>query len=79
MYCRGSRPKRGGGQESREIAATFESNQVTGDFHQAAAELYRAIGETRLGSETPESVDPNRTLLETVALLAEDLPMFDGE
>ena len=60
--------------EMEEIAATFDDAGVTPHFHQGAAEMYRLVSETPFASETPESIDADRTLDETIAALAELLP-----
>ena len=57
--------------EMEEIAATFESVGVTGHFHQGAAEVFRMVADSPLGDERPETIDPNRTLRETVEVFAE--------
>ena len=56
--------------EMEEIAATFESVGVTGHFHHGAAEIFRMIADSPLGDERPETIDPNRTLQETVEVFA---------
>ena len=56
--------------EMEEIAATFESVGVTGNFHHGAAEIFRMVAESPLGDERPETIDPNRTLQETVEVFA---------
>ena len=56
--------------EMEEIAATFESVGVTGHFHQGAAEIFRMVADSPLGDERPETIDPNRTLRETVEVFA---------
>ena len=56
--------------EMEEIAATFESVGVTGHFHQGAAEIFRMVADSPLGDERPETIDPNRTLQETVEVFA---------
>ena len=56
--------------EMEEIAATFESVGVTGNFHHGAAEIFRMVADSPLGDERPETIDPNRTLQETVEIFA---------
>ena len=56
--------------EMEEIAATFESVGVTGNFHHGAAEIFRMVADSPLGDERPETIDPNRTLQETVEVFA---------
>ncbi len=60
--------------EMEEIAATFEQVGVTPHFHHGAADIYRLFGETLLAQETPETIDQNRTLAQTIAILAQALP-----
>lgn len=57
--------------EMEEIAATFESVGVTGHFHHGAAEIFRMVADSPLGDERPETIDPNRTLQETVEVFAD--------
>ena len=57
--------------EMEEIAATFESVGVTGHFHHGAAEVFRMVADSPLGDERPETIDPNRSLRETVEVFAE--------
>jgi 3-hydroxyisobutyrate dehydrogenase-like beta-hydroxyacid dehydrogenase len=52
--------------EMEEISATFESLGVTPLFHMGAAEIYRALAATPFASETPESIDPDRSAWETI-------------
>ena len=56
--------------EMEEIAATFESVGVTGNFHHGAAEIFKMVADSPLGDERPETIDPNRTLQETVEVFA---------
>ena len=56
--------------EMEEIAATFESVDVTGNFHHGAAEIFRMVANSPLGDERPETIDPDRTLQETVEVFA---------
>ncbi|MCH7786531.1 MAG: DUF1932 domain-containing protein, partial [Chloroflexi bacterium] len=60
--------------EMEEIAATFEHVGVTPFFHQGAAEMYRLLSETPFARETPETIDENRTLKQTISVIAEHLP-----
>lgn len=59
--------------EMEEIAATFASAGVTPRFHQGAAEVYRMVGSSSIGNETPETLDPDRTLEEVIGAFAEML------
>ena len=56
--------------EMEEIAATFEHAGVTPHFHRGAADVYRLVSRTPLADETPETKDPNRTLPETISIVA---------
>ena len=56
--------------EMEEIAATFESAGVTPAFHRGAADVYRLLSETPFAAETPETVDRERTLAQTIAAVA---------
>lgn len=59
--------------EMEEIARTFGSAGVTPDIHSGAAEVFRMVAESDLGGERTETLDRDRTLLQTVSLLAESL------
>ena len=52
--------------EMEEIAATFEAVGVTPGFHQGAAEIFRLLDSTSFASESPETIDRNRTLKGTI-------------
>ena len=56
--------------EMKEIGATFENLGMTPHLFQGVAEMYRMIGGTPVGDETPESQDRERSLEETIRLLA---------
>jgi 3-hydroxyisobutyrate dehydrogenase-like beta-hydroxyacid dehydrogenase len=60
--------------EMEEIAATFEHLGLTPRILLGAADMYRFVGETPLGSETPESRSRGQTLDDAVAELASALP-----
>ena len=55
-----------------QIAATFEDAGVTSSFHDAAADIYRLISQTTLGTETPETIDQGRTLEATIHTISEE-------
>lgn len=59
--------------EMEEIARTFGSAGVTPDIHSGAAEVFRMVAESDLGGERTDTLDRDRTLLQTVSLLAESL------
>lgn len=52
--------------EMHQIAATFDQVGVSPKFHQAAAMIYRSIANSSLARETPETIDEDRTLVETI-------------
>ena len=56
--------------EMQEIAATFQHLGLTPFLFQGVAEMYRYIGDTPLGEETPEARDTGRNLDETIRQLA---------
>ena len=56
--------------EMQEIEATFEHLGSTPHLFQGVADMYRLMGATPLGEERPETRDNDRTLEETVRLLA---------
>ena len=58
-------------EEMRQIAATFESVGVPGQFHHGAAALYELLSATPFADEPEEAVDTSRSLETTVAALAE--------
>ena len=55
--------------EMEEISSTFEDLGVTPHFHKGAAEMYRLLNSTPFGSETPETIDQNRTAWRPYVLL----------
>ncbi len=59
--------------EMEEIAATLGAVGLTPKMLQGAADLYRFVGKTPLGAETPEERRQGRTLDDLVTLLAEHL------
>ena len=59
--------------EMQEIEATFEHLGMTPHIFEGVADMYRLIGSTPLGDETPESRDADRSLEQTIQLLAEHL------
>ena len=60
--------------EMEEIAETFDAAGVTPGFHQGAAEIFRLLASTPFAGESPETVDRNRTLKDTIEAAAERLP-----
>jgi len=59
--------------EMQEIEATFGQLGMTPHILEGVADMYRLVGDTPLGEETPESRDQERPLEETIRLLAEAL------
>ena len=59
--------------EMKEIEATFGQLGMTPHILEGVADMYRLVGDTPLGEETPESKDRDRSLEETIRLLAEAL------
>ena len=57
--------------EMQEIEATFEHLGLTPFLFRGVTDMYRLIGGTPLGEETPETADRERTLDQTMELLAE--------
>ena len=57
--------------EMEEIEATFAHLGLTPHLFQGVADMYRMIGGTPMGDETPESRDQERNLEETIRFLAE--------
>lgn len=64
--------------EMREIAATFESVDVTGDFHRGAEWVYATLAESSLAGETRATLPRERSLDEAVAAFAAVLPATRG-
>ena len=59
--------------EMEEIEATFGQLGMTPHIFEGVADMYRLVGDTPLGEETPETRDRERSLEETIRLLAEAL------
>ncbi len=60
--------------EMKEIAKTMESAGVTANFHVAATELYRVLEKTPFAAERRDTVDPDRTLRQSLEVFARHLP-----
>ncbi|MFC1991758.1 DUF1932 domain-containing protein [Chloroflexota bacterium] len=60
--------------EMEEIAKTFADVGLTSKILEGAADLYRFVGNSQVGDETPETIDRNRTLERLIQVLAEDKP-----
>ncbi len=56
--------------EMQEIEATFDGLGLTPLIFQGVADMYRLVGGTPLGAETPENRDESRTLGDTIQRLA---------
>jgi L-threonate 2-dehydrogenase len=65
--------------EMEEIAATFEHLGLTPRILLGAADIYRFVGETPLGAETPESRSRGQTLDDAIRELAAALPSDDAD
>tara|TARA_B100000749_G_C18443200_1_gene473103 strand:- start:1049 stop:1948 length:900 start_codon:yes stop_codon:yes gene_type:complete len=57
--------------EMEEISATFEALGVTPYFHMGAAEMYKLLNSTPFAKETPETIDSDRTVWETIRVASE--------
>ena len=64
--------------EMEEIRDTFAHLGMTPHLFEGVAEMYRFIGSTPLGDETPESRDRNRTFTDTIRQLAQHVPAQDS-
>ena len=62
-----------------EIATTFSAQGVTPNFHLGAAAMYRLLEQTPYAIENPEDIDSNRTLAQTIAATAIQLPESEKE
>ena len=60
--------------EMEEIAATYGEAGLPSRLFEGVADVYRLVGESALGEETPETRDPDRTLHDVAAELAAALP-----
>ncbi|MQF82559.1 NAD(P)-dependent oxidoreductase [SAR202 cluster bacterium AD-802-E10_MRT_200m] len=59
--------------EMKEIATAFEDVGVTGYFHNGAAEIFELLNTTAFAKETPETLDSERTLQDTIEAIAQRL------
>ncbi len=59
--------------EMEEIAETFKSVALPPGFHDAAADVYRIVGQSAFADETPETLDESRDLWTTVEGIASRL------
>jgi len=60
--------------EMEEIASTFAKVGVTSHFHLGAAAIYRLLQATSFANESPETIDPDRTLTRTIEAAVAQLP-----
>ena len=60
--------------EMEEIASTFAQVGVTSHFHLGAAAIYRLLQATSFANESPETIDPDRTLARTIEAAVAQLP-----
>ena len=60
--------------EMEEIASTFAEVGVTSHFHLGAAAIYRLLQATSFAHESPETIDPDRTLTRTIEAAVAQLP-----
>lgn len=63
--------------EMEQVSETFDSIGLPGGFHAAAAELFRMLSASSLSSQRREQIDPNRTTLDTLRILVEELERQD--
>lgn len=61
-------------REMEEIAHTFEAVGVTPHFHYGARDVLRLMAATPLAAETRETIDPDRTMEQTIEVFVEHLP-----
>ena len=59
--------------EMEEIRDTFAGLGMTPQLFEGVADMYRFIGDTPLGEETPESRDRDRTFTDTIRQLAQQV------
>ena len=65
--------------EMQQISNTFESLGVTPLFHMGAAEIYRVLAATPFASETPETIDHERSAWETIKVAAQHMNRSKSE
>ena len=61
--------------EMEEIAKTFEEVGVTPNFHLGAVEIYKLLNATPFSDETPENMDKDRTVWQTIEAVASLIPL----
>ena len=65
--------------EMEQIEATFRDLGLTPNIFKGVADMYRMIGDTALGDENPESRDKERSLAETIRIIAESMAENTGD
>jgi len=60
--------------EMEEIALTFEAAGVTPHFHQGARDTFKLLAETPFAAETRETIDPNRTMEQSIEVYLDHRP-----
>lgn len=64
--------------EMREIARSMGAVGVTTGFHDGATELYQLMEKTPYAAERRDTIDPDRTMRQTVQVCAQYLPVRDA-
>ncbi len=64
--------------EMEEIARTFEAAGVTPHFHQGARDTFELLARTPFAAETRATIDPNRTLEQSVKVYLDHRPGRPG-
>lgn len=57
--------------EMEQISATFDQMGISPQFHAAAASVFRMVSQSSFGTETPETIDTQRTLEATIAAISQ--------
>ncbi len=60
--------------EMEEIARTFEAAGVTPHFHEGARDTFKLLAETPFAAETRETIDPNRTMEQSIEVYVNHRP-----
>ncbi len=58
-------------REMEEIAATYRDAGLPSGFHDASADIFRILAETPFGAETRETIDPNRTMEQSIPVFVD--------
>ena len=59
--------------EMEQVSETYAGIGIPAGFHEGAAEIFRMLNTTSLGTERRETIDPDRDPLEVLAKLIEEL------